>query len=105
MKNESELDAGEGTNNCSSRWTIVPHQSTSMTGVEDPAETFGEIVRRIDYTGDVAKGDVAIGFPILDSEVLDRSKDQMQIDPKIAVQMVGLESVDFCTFFSCRRGP
>ena len=49
----------------------MSHQSTSLAGVEDPAETFGEIVRRIDYTRDVAKGDVAIGFPILDGEVLD----------------------------------
>ena len=51
--------------------TVVSHGAAGMAAVKDPAKVLGELVRRVDDTGQVAHDNVALLAPFLDSEVLD----------------------------------
>jgi len=50
--------------------TVVTHGAAGMAAVKDPAEVLGELIRRVDDTGQVAHDNVALLAPFLDSEVL-----------------------------------
>ena len=50
--------------------TVVSHGAAGVAAVKDPAEVLGELVRRVDDTGQVAHDNVALLAPFLDSEVL-----------------------------------
>lgn len=49
----------------------MAHHATYMPGMKDPAERFGECIRRVNDAGDVAHNDITRFFPVLDSEELD----------------------------------
>lgn len=50
--------------------TVVAHESTCMSGVEDPTKWLGEVISRVNDARNMVKVDVAILFPVLDGEVL-----------------------------------
>ena len=58
----------EGGNGSRSK---VAHEASSMSGVENPANTFGKSVAGVDGAFDVLEEDMSSTFPILDGEVLD----------------------------------
>jgi hypothetical protein len=48
----------------------VAHDTSSVAGMQDPTNAFGESVAGVDDTGDVLKDNVASALPILDREEL-----------------------------------
>ena len=49
----------------------MAHDTSSVAGMQDPTNAFGESVAGVDDTGDVLKDDVSSGLPILDRKELD----------------------------------
>ena len=49
----------------------MSHHETGMAGMENPAKSFGEGIRRIDDAGEMAKDEIAKSMPLLKGKVTD----------------------------------
>ena len=75
----------------------MSHETIRMSSVKNPTKRFDEVIRRIEDSFDVTKGDKAFLSPFLNSEVLD-----FKMTNTIGWVII-IDDLD-CSFLSSKRG-